>query len=336
MLLLLAAAVDAAKRGEVRHRTIAEAQAQASGPATGSTRKLLLEQRHRQQQHSPNVSVSLAQAGFELVSEYYVPSRVAAPPQVVPRIIFQTGRDHASALAKDGVYMRKWSEMNPEYEYRFFNDSDCSAFVAAVGSEREREAYRRVRMGASRSDIFRILFLKYVGGVYADTDSEPTEPMRALVPSRASGVAGTYWPFEWMVWERGHVIIQRVAALQVLNVMREVAWHRSNDPGKCHGAHQCVIRVTGPLVYSSAIGDMSHLHGCMNTARLPSPGDCSNASDYRLRTIHVCADDPGGAYKQRSCRAVRHWDCRNSGRKGGCGKRHYSNGRKGATFFDLS
>ena len=52
------------------------------------------------------------------------------------------------------------------------SDDDCDAFVGAHASEDERAAYGLLRTGAQRADLFRLLFLKAIGGVYADLDLE--------------------------------------------------------------------------------------------------------------------------------------------------------------------
>jgi mannosyltransferase OCH1-like enzyme len=46
------------------------------------------------------------------------------------------------------------------------SDDDCDAFVGAHASEDERAAYGLLRTGAQRADLFRLLFLKAIGGVY--------------------------------------------------------------------------------------------------------------------------------------------------------------------------
>ena len=54
-------------------------------------------------------------------------------PQAVPRRVLQMGATFASAAAKHGRYMHGWWALNPEYEYRFFTDAQCGAYVQQHG-----------------------------------------------------------------------------------------------------------------------------------------------------------------------------------------------------------
>jgi mannosyltransferase OCH1-like enzyme len=174
--------------------------------------------------------------------------------------------------------------------------------------------------------MFRVLFLKYSGGVYADTDAEITAPLQSIVPPNASAVAGSEWPFEFMLFAPNHSVIRQAAHVQTAAVLREARWHRSADPQRCKGSHACIIRVTGPLAYSAAIGDVTHGSGCRNKIsrrRTPNFKDCRRSSDADLKSTHVCK--PFWSHTYRDCGIVRHWDCRNSGRKElKCGSTHYS------------
>ena len=73
------------------------------------------------------------------------------------------------------------------------SDDDCDAFVGAHASEDERAAYGLLRTGAQRADLFRLLFLKAIGGVYADLDLELSTPLRRVLPPTASSVVGYTW-----------------------------------------------------------------------------------------------------------------------------------------------
>ena len=119
-------------------------------------------------------------------------------------------------------FMRAWWTLNPEYEYRFFTDAQCAAFVSQhasedemwayravttgeAGSQRDRSAHRstrselppstspRILAGAQRADLFRGIYLQRTGGVYADLDCELAGPLRGLVPPHATAVSNPSW-----------------------------------------------------------------------------------------------------------------------------------------------
>lgn len=84
----------------------------------------------------------------------------------IPRLIIQTGY-----LCKDKV--RAWNTTqsflcaNPGYQYLFFENSDCLAFMHKHFPENV-EDYLRLRPGAFRADLFRYCFLYIKGGCYFD------------------------------------------------------------------------------------------------------------------------------------------------------------------------
>ena len=77
--------------------------------------------------------------------------------------------------------MSSWRKLNGDYEFRFFDDQDAHALVIAVGSRAEVTAYESVLAGASRADLFRVLYLKYFGGVWADLDTEARSPLQEIL-----------------------------------------------------------------------------------------------------------------------------------------------------------
>ena len=102
----------------------------------------------------------------------------------------------------------------------------------------------------------------------------------------------------------------------------------------CKSPHECVIRVTGPLAYTSGVGAATHSPGgCRNRIRTPQQRECKDAADPLLRTMHVCEKDAGTIWNSWSCGFARHWDCRNSEQRRSCPKKHYARTK---LFFDLA
>ena len=76
----------------------------------------------------------MAQLGFVLDNVSWIrPANAtllgATSDQVVPRRIVQIGRTFQHAANKHMMHMRAWWALNPEYEYRFFTDAQCSSFM---------------------------------------------------------------------------------------------------------------------------------------------------------------------------------------------------------------
>jgi hypothetical protein len=312
----------------------------------------------------------MAQLGFGLDNISWIrPANAtllaATAVQVVPRRIVQIGRTFQHAANKHLRHMRAWWALNPEYEYRFFSDAHCTSFMREHASADEQRAYRAVVLGAQRADLFRGVYLRRRGGVYADLDCELRGPLRAIVPPDATVVANPSWTFEFLIFAPDHPIMRSFVQLAAANVLREAEKLRDNAKDRCRGPHQCVIRVTGPLAWSGAVGsataatgaaaaaglrprrDAAGKHerggnysGCYNHlrhARTPMPGECARASSAELRGIHVCGTDQwegrGHTEPAWMCGVIRHWDCRQFVQEG-CSKTSYRNYNAG--FFNAS
>ena len=268
----------------------------------------------------------------------------ALPAQAIPRHILQTGLTWPHAYKRHAGYIHSWLDANPEYEYSFFGDEHALRFVERHGTERERDAYRRILTGSQRADLFRIIFLKMAGGVYADLDEELRYPLRMLfggkdmkgrkVPLSSSAVIGSFFPFEFLLYVPQHPILLSTARVMTDGILEQVGLLKNKSKHACYSPHTCIIRVTGPLGYTSGVGDATIKGGCGNRVRTPNPNQCAmNSRDPLLRKTFICSDDEGDVIHSWSCGFARHWDCRNSARKGRCPGKHYARAHQ---FFNIS
>jgi hypothetical protein len=266
------------------------------------------------------------------------------PLQRIPRHIVQTGSTWQHALRGHSDYVGSWLRLNPEYEYSFFGDEHARRFVDRHGLPHERDAYRRILTGSQRADLFRVIFLKVAGGVYADLDEELRHPLTQLlggrdqrgnlVPRDSSAIIGSFWPFEFLLYVPRHPIMIATARQMSEGVLQQVEAQRNGSKRACKTPHECIIRVTGPLAYTSGVGEATIAGGCGHRGRLPPRQACAtNSKDELLRSTFICANDVGTVWNSWSCGFARHWDCRNSERRRKCHAKHYA---RATQFFDLS
>jgi len=96
--------------------------------------------------------------------------------QKIPKTIWQTMKsNHVPFILKE--YANSWIENNPEYEYRFCDDEEIINFIKNDFPE-YLEAYKRIKYGASKADLWRYLIIYKYGGVYADMDCKCLNPLR--------------------------------------------------------------------------------------------------------------------------------------------------------------
>ena len=239
----------------------------------------------------------------------------AAQPQLsIPRRIVQTGSTFADAIRwpQQREWIQRWAKLNPEYEYNFFGDRDALRFVVAHGSADEIRAYKSLATGSQRADLFRILYLRTAGGVYADLDQEPRLPLREVIQPATTVLAGRWWPFEFLVFQPGHRILNETARIMTANIMRQWRLAREGAEKRCRTPHSCVILVTGPPAYHEGVRAATLAGGCTRGSPNPNARLCKKAVDPTMRAMVVCDGDGGNVFNTWACNTARHWDCRNS------------------------
>ena len=88
--------------------------------------------------------------------------------QNIPKIIFQTGTNINFKNILHYNSIMTFVELNPEYEYRYFNDYDSRKFLRDNFSEEINNAYDLLVPGAFKADLLRYCYLYINGGCYFD------------------------------------------------------------------------------------------------------------------------------------------------------------------------
>ena len=104
--------------------------------------------------------------------------------QKIPAIIWQTMKTNQVPVSmKD--YVDTWITLNPEYEYRFYDDDDIIDFLKNDFPD-FLEGYKKIKYGASKADLWRYLVMYKFGGVYADMDCRCLNPLRQWIDPKAA------------------------------------------------------------------------------------------------------------------------------------------------------
>merc|ERR1719263_2613115 len=211
----------------------------------------------------------------------------------------------------------------------------------ARASPKEKQAYLYLLRGAQRADLFRMIWMKYEGGIYADLDSKALNPLSKVIPAKASAYTGQSFSFEFLAYEPRHPIIKDGLLQMTSKVLGLVAALQTNETKACHqapqnvsfakecygrtkacyGAHRCVVSITGPMGYQAGVGDATHRLGCTNRGRLFMGGQCKYSNSSAMQRVHVCANSmlPREAKvydrPRLTCNVSWHLDCRNGGAK---------------------
>jgi len=94
----------------------------------------------------------------------------------VPKIIHQTWKTNIEEDLPPSVLQssKEWKEMNPDWEYRLWNDSEVRDFVAK-DYPNLLDMYDHIEP-VQRADLFRYLVILRYGGLYSDSDTSPRIP----------------------------------------------------------------------------------------------------------------------------------------------------------------
>lgn len=186
-------------------------------------------------------------------------SDVVAFFPLIPKIIHQTYKSQELPLELMQCVARL-TDMNPEFEYRFYDDIACEQFIRDNYDPGVLEDYLRIdgTYGAARADLFRYLLMYKIGGVYLDIKSGTTTPLsKTILPTDEyllTHWAGRDWADElgyvhgefqnWhIICVPGHPFLK-----VVIDLVRNNIKSYKGETGK-----EAVLRLTGPIAYSKAI-----------------------------------------------------------------------------------
>ena len=98
---------------------------------------------------------------------------------MIPKVIWQTHRFHKDNLppyvaAATGT----WPEVNPDFEYRYVSNDEAIEQIDELQNGRFSQIIRYPFLtGIARADIWRIVIMQSVGGVYVDADTACLMPL---------------------------------------------------------------------------------------------------------------------------------------------------------------
>jgi mannosyltransferase OCH1-like enzyme len=104
-------------------------------------------------------------------------------PQKIPKLIFQTtfSKNIKNILHYNSI--QTFIELNPEYEYRIFDDTESREFIKNNFESNVLKAYDMLISGAFKAHIFRYCYLYINGGCYFDCKSILRKPLRDIISS---------------------------------------------------------------------------------------------------------------------------------------------------------
>jgi mannosyltransferase OCH1-like enzyme len=180
----------------------------------------------------------------------FSPARRKRPARgPIPHLLWQTNYTNEVTLS---VYVNYLFNrlLTPEFDYHYFTDERCDAFVRENYSGEIFEAFSRLKVGAARSDFWRVLVLLKHGGIYLDIDSNLSRPPAAYLDAATAelflrdgnGEVTNYY----MAAAPGHRALKAISDAILRNIQE--------------GTITSVFHMTGPTVVGRVVAATPGLH----------------------------------------------------------------------------
>ena len=162
--------------------------------------------------------------------------------------------------------------LNPEYEYRLYDDNDIANFINNNYDDYILETYNKINpeYGPARTDYFRYLLLYKEGGIYLDIKSSCEKPFDSIIKNNDEFILThwgnhggdynhriTYWKEllnnEYGEYCNWNIIIKKQHPL-MKKIIDQVTFNINNYSLQEYGVGKlAVLLLTGPIAYSRVI-----------------------------------------------------------------------------------
>jgi hypothetical protein len=189
----------------------------------------------------------------------------------IPRILVQTHNYDRfdDVQIENKKIMQNLRDTNPNWDYRYYNDTDSRNFIKYSMPGRVLDAYDSINplYGPAQADLFRYIAIYVHGGVYLDCKSDTSIPLddifqykESLFLAQWSSIAP--WS-ETVGMKGGEFINWAIAAPKndpiLYHVIMYIVENIEKESKKPIEDHQTgkkgVLKLTGPIAFSLGVGD---------------------------------------------------------------------------------
>ena len=200
----------------------------------------------------------------------YVPCTNCHPTNLadyglIPRLIFQSWK-FLELEVPICEMATSWSTVNPEYDYLLFDDTAIRRMIELDFGPNLLADYDCLRVGAAKSDVWRLLAIYLFGGIYFDMDSmaKPEFPFRLWGFANHTVVTGKGKdgaPHQWgLLYTPKHPIIREAVLLTLDNLATADRKARRGVYGVSYYAFQKAFAKFRPKQYNTMPGWGDHMN----------------------------------------------------------------------------
>ncbi|KAK3291332.1 nucleotide-diphospho-sugar transferase [Chaetomium fimeti] len=128
--------------------------------------------------------------GFSHPKSHDGPSAQDLLSQPFPTKIWQSWKDDSeNPTEKAAGLPHQWREVNPDWRYERLTDANMNAYVRERFDGRTVDVFTSLHDPILKSDLLRYLLILKEGGVWADIDVRPLQPVSKWIPEQHHGKA---------------------------------------------------------------------------------------------------------------------------------------------------
>jgi len=173
----------------------------------------------------------------------YSKALIQGKKQIIPKKIWQTNYTNQVSLP---IYLNYLFNrlMSLSYDYYYVSTEDRLIFIKENASVDIVKAYERLNDGAAQADLWRLLVLQHLGGIYMDIDAHLVFPLSGLIRKTdkelfiLKGSDNTHTNY-FIASQKNHLILKKATEIILKNI----------DNNQVIG----VFSLTGPVPFSDAI-----------------------------------------------------------------------------------
>lgn len=140
--------------------------------------------------------------------------------QLIPKLIIQTGKTNKTNNLNA---IMTFIDLNPEYEYIYFDNNDCINFIKNNFDKKVLNAFNKLVPGAYKADLFRYCVLYILGGCYFDNKQINRTPLREIIePNQdiflCNDIISNSYYNAFMMSVKNHKVIQNCINSCVKNI----------------------------------------------------------------------------------------------------------------------
>jgi mannosyltransferase OCH1-like enzyme len=212
-------------------------------------------------------------------------NKVIYNEQKIPKIIIQTtyNKNINNILHYNSILT--YIELNPEYEYKIFDNNDARLFIKSNFDKNILVAYDLIIPGAFKADFFRYCYLYINGGCYFDCKSILRVPLRDIIAENdtlllCKDIGDGYYNAVMLCLPKNDLLLKTIN-MSVDNICN--FYNKYNLKINLYNKSSTILSFTGPvLIYNAIKNDINN-----SNIKFSHKYDLSRKHDYEYQKFIV-------------------------------------------------